>query len=72
MAELDGEDVVPVVEPSPMRRELWISFVAAVFVILLVAGGLLAVTAELRAGWVSDHEQPMDKTTAVHNLLFRP
>ncbi|HXR88458.1 MAG TPA: hypothetical protein VN728_15870 [Stellaceae bacterium] len=72
LAELDlGNIVIPVGERRPVRWELWMSFTAAVSVILVVVAGLLILIAELRAGWVPGHELPMDKTTAIHNLLFR-
>jgi hypothetical protein len=73
MAELESGQPTPVVVslPRPARREFWISSVAAVTV-LVVTGVLLGtLVSELRAGWVLDHEQPMDKATAVHKLLFR-
>jgi len=54
------------------RHDLWVSFIAASSVILMVGGGLLLLTAELRSGWVSEHEVKMDKAPAIHNLLFRP
>ena len=38
---------------------------------LVVAGVLLTLTAELRAGWIPGHELPMDKAAAIHKLLFR-
>jgi hypothetical protein len=59
-------------EPQPLRWELWIAFAAAASAILVVAGVLLTLTAELRAGWVPGHELPMDKAAAIHKLLFRP
>lgn len=72
LAELDlGNIVIRVVERSPIRWELWMSFAAAVSVIFVVAAGLLILIAELRAGWVPGHELPMDKATAIHTLLFR-
>jgi len=71
LTELDLANVVIVVEPRPVRREFWIPFVAAVSAILVVAGVLLTLTAELRAGWIPGHELPMDKATAIHRLLFR-
>ena len=73
LAELDlGNIVIAVPETHPIRWELWISFAAAICVILVVAALLLTVTAELRAGWVPGHELPMDKATAIHKLMFRP
>jgi hypothetical protein len=72
LAELDlGTIVIPVHQRSPIRWELWVSFAAAVSVILIFAVGLLILTAELRAGWVPGHELPMDKAAAIHKLLFR-
>ena len=72
LAELDlGKIVIPVVESSRIRWELWMSFTAAVSVILVIGAGLLILIAELRAGWVPGHELPMDKATAIHHLLFR-
>jgi hypothetical protein len=60
------------IEPQALRWELWVSFAAAVSAILVIAGVLLTLTAELRAGWVPGHELPMDKAAAIHKLLFRP
>jgi hypothetical protein len=71
LAELALADTVIAVEPRPIRWEVWVSFAAAVSAILVVAGVLLTLTAELRAGWVPGHELPMDKATAIHKLLFR-
>ena len=62
--------VVPIAQ-TPIRWDLWVSFAAAVSAMLVVAGVLLALTAELRAGWVPGHELPMDKAAAIHKLLFR-
>jgi hypothetical protein len=47
------------------------SFIAAVSVILVISGGLLTLTVELRSRWVSEHEVQMDKAAAIHQLLFR-
>lgn len=72
MAELaPDKSVVPVVVRSPIRWEFWMSFAAALAVIFVVASGLLIMIAELHAGWVPGHQLPMDKATAIHNLLFR-
>lgn len=65
-------DPVIAVEPRPVRWESWIAFAAGVTAIGVVAGVLLVLTAELRAGWVPGHELPMDKAAAIHKLLFRP
>jgi hypothetical protein len=62
--------VIPI-ETKALRRDLWMSLVAAFGVILVIGGGLLALTVELRSGWVSNHEVQMDKAAAVHKLLFR-
>ena len=73
LTELDlGRIVIPVAPPRLFRWDLWVSFVAAVSVILVVALGLLILIGELRAGWVPGHELPMDKAAAIHKLLFRP
>ena len=64
-------DAVIAIEIEAASRDLWVSFIAAVLVILSVGGGLLTLTVELRSGWVSDHEVQMDKAAAVHKLLFR-
>ena len=63
---------LPVPVSRLIRWELLISSIAAMAV-LVVLGVLLAMLiSELRDGWVTDHEQPMDKAAAVHKLLFRP
>ena len=67
----DLGDAVITIEPRPTRWEFWVSTTAAVSAILVVAGVLLTLTAELRAGWVPGHELPMDKAAAIHKLLFR-
>lgn len=73
LAELDlGSIVIPISQPRSIRWDLWVSFVAAASVILVVALGLLILIGELRAGWVPGHELPMDKAAAIHKLLFRP
>jgi hypothetical protein len=72
LSELDLANIVIVIEPRPIRWDLWVTFAAAVLAILVVAGVLLTLTAELRAGWVPGHELPMDKAAAIHKLLFRP
>lgn len=51
--------------------DLWVPFIAAVSLLLVISAGLLTLTAELRSGWVSDHEVQMDKTAAIHVLMFR-
>jgi hypothetical protein len=72
LAELDPDkSVIPVVGRSPIRWEFWMSFAAALAVIFVFASGLLIMIAELHAGWVPGHQLPMDKATAIHNLLFR-
>ncbi len=70
LTELDL--AVIAIEPQPIRWELWVSFAASASAILVIAGVLLTLTAELRAGWVPGHELPMDKAAAIHKLLFRP
>ncbi|HWE75429.1 MAG TPA: hypothetical protein VG328_19875 [Stellaceae bacterium] len=73
LAELDLADDVRTIEPgSPRPWEFWVSVVASASAILVIGGMLLALTAELRAGWVVGHELPMDKAAAIHKLLFRP
>jgi hypothetical protein len=59
-------------ESKASRYDLWVSFVAASSVVILVSSGLLVLILELRSGWVSDHEVLMDKGPAIHNLMFRP
>lgn len=53
------------------RREAWISFAAAVALMLVIASLLLAATVELRGGWVANHELSMDKAAAIHRIFFR-
>lgn len=60
------------VRAKSFRHDLWVSFFASGSLILVVSGGLLVITLELRSGWVSDHQVQMDKGTAIHNLMFRP
>lgn len=72
LSKLDLANIAIVIEPRHIRWDLWVTFAAAVLAILVVAGVLLTLTAELRAGWVPGHELPMDKAAAIHKLLFRP
>jgi len=67
----DLEDAVIPIESKAFRWDPWVSFVAAVVVILVISGGLLMLNVEMRSGWVSDHEVQMDKAAAIHKLLFR-
>ena len=69
MVNVDVSDHVP--NRDLCGWDLWVPFVAAVSVLLVVSAGLLTLTAELRSGWVSDHEVRMDKTAAIHGLMFR-
>ena len=71
MALLEVPDPA-VVAPAPDTRwEIAVSFVASILAIVVIGGGLLVLTAELRNGWVPGHELPMDKAAAIHKLLFR-
>ena len=58
-------------ESKAIRWDLWLSVVAAVSVMLVVGGGLLTLTVEMRSGRAPDHEVQMDKAAAIHKLLFR-
>jgi hypothetical protein len=73
IAKLERAQSQPVAAspPRPIRWELSISFVAAVAVLVVLGLLLATLISQLRDGWVLDHEQPMDKTTAIHKLLFR-
>jgi len=75
IAELESAEPPPVaISPSrSIRRwEPLVSFVAAVTVLVVIGVLLATLISELYAGWVFDHQQQMDKATAVHKLLFRP
>ena len=54
------------------RSELWVSFAAAVILVLVISGGLLTLSLEMRSGWANDHEVQMDKAAAIRKLMFRP
>jgi cytochrome c-type biogenesis protein CcmH/NrfG len=49
----------------------WAPFAAHVTLAIVVAGGLLVLTAQYRNGGVADHEIQRDHTTAIQNLFFR-
>ena len=51
--------------------DLWVACAAAIFVAVVIVGGLIALSVEYRGGWVANHQVAMDKATAIHNLLFR-
>jgi hypothetical protein len=73
IAEFESAKPPPVTVSAsrPTRWEVVISFVAAAAVFVVIGALLATLITELRGGWVVDHEQRMDKATAVHKLLFR-
>ena len=72
IAERKRAKALPVAASRAIRWELLISFVAAIAVLVVLGVLLATLISELRDGWVLGHEQPMDKATAVHKLMFRP
>lgn len=70
-AELGLVDPPLAAELTPLRWEAWLAFAAAAVAVVVVGGLLLTLTAELRGNGVASYERPMDKATAIHNLLFR-
>jgi uncharacterized membrane protein len=72
IAERKRAQLLPVPVTRGFRWELLISFIAAIAVLVVLGVLLATLISELRDGWVLDHEQPMDKATAIHKLMFRP
>ena len=71
IAERKRAQPLPVASRA-IRWEPLISFIAAIAVLVVLGVLLATLISELRDGWVLGHEQPMDKATAVHKLMFRP
>jgi hypothetical protein len=53
------------------RWEPWASVAVVAFLVLLVGGGLMALNAEYRSGWVASQQVSRDKAAAIHRLMFR-
>ncbi len=71
MYEHDRSPRIALTQTAASRSELAIAVAAIVFLAVVAGGGLLALVAQYRGGWIASQQVQTDNATAIHRLLFR-
>ncbi|HVA13384.1 MAG TPA: hypothetical protein VNF99_09050 [Stellaceae bacterium] len=71
MPEHDRFPRVALTQTAASRSELLIAAAAIVFLALVAGGGLVALAAQYRGGWIEAQQVQTDNAAAIHRLMFR-